>query len=624
VVPRRLLFALALAAGLLSACTGSSGPSPQQKVAAAFLADLGAAHAAAAGGRTDQPAAARSALQADLDGLGATARGRLRVTSVQTAGAKATARFTAAWTLPGTSAPWAYRGTLLLAKHAGAWHVVWRPADVHPALTAGAHLAVQRRQPVRAALLDRTGKALFAKTAVVRVGIEKKLVTNLAELARALAAVPQLQSTRTEITTAVEHAAPTDFVPVVTLRRAVYDQIKARIYNLAGTVFRSDTLLLTPSPQFAQPLLGTVGAATAAIVAKSKGRVRTGDQTGVGGLQQAYDATLAGTAGVSVVAQPDASGSAARLLATVAAPRAGRPVTLTLDRAVQSAADATLASIAKPAALVAVQRSTGRVLADANSSAATYDLGLSGALPPGSTFKMATWTAAFTATPSLTPSSRVPCPGTTTVDGRHFENENKFSHPPVTIRDAFAYSCNTSAIAEAMRLPSTALADAARQLGVGAHWNLPVPAFSGSVPAPLSATERGADAIGQGRVLASPLTLALMAAAVTSGTAYAPALQAGRAPTRVGTLPAGIVADMTTLMKATVQRPGGTGHALAGLGGVEGKTGTAEYGTATPPRSHSWFAGVRGDLAFAVFVYDGASSKISAVPVTKRFLEKLP
>jgi cell division protein FtsI/penicillin-binding protein 2 len=80
---------------------------------------------------------------------------------------------------------------------------------------------------------------------------------------------------------------------------------------------------------------------------------------------------------------------------------------------------------------------------------------------------------------------------------------------------------------------------------------------------------------------------------------------------------------MHALLSATVALPGGTAHALAGLGDVDGKTGTAEYGTANPPRSHAWFAGVQGDLAFAVFLYDGATDGGSAVPVARDFLTQL-
>jgi len=66
----------------------------------------------------------------------------------------------------------------------------------------------------------------------------------------------------------------------------------------------------------------------------------------------------------------------------------------------------------------------------------------------------------------------------------------------------------------------------------------------------------------------------------------------------------------------------GTASALGTVpgGAVSGKTGTAEYGTAVPPRSHAWFTGWRGDLAFAVFVQDGQSSKTTAVPVARTFL----
>ena len=35
------------------------------------------------------------------------------------------------------------------------------------------------------------------------------------------------------------------------------------------------------------------------------------------------------------------------------------------------------------------------------------------------------------------------------------------------------------------------------------------------------------------------------------------------------------------------------------------KTGTAEYGTESPPRTHGWAIGFSGDLAFAVIVEDG-------------------
>jgi cell division protein FtsI/penicillin-binding protein 2 len=71
----------------------------------------------------------------------------------------------------------------------------------------------------------------------------------------------------------------------------------------------------------------------------------------------------------------------------------------------------------------------------------------------------------------------------------------------------------------------------------------------------------------------------------------------------------------------------GTARALAGRGEVYGKTGTAEFGSNTPPAAHGWFMGYRlggsqGDIAFAVLVEGGQSSS-TAVGVADAFLGAL-
>jgi cell division protein FtsI/penicillin-binding protein 2 len=60
--------------------------------------------------------------------------------------------------------------------------------------------------------------------------------------------------------------------------------------------------------------------------------------------------------------------------------------------------------------------------------------------------------------------------------------------------------------------------------------------------------------------------------------------------------------------------------ALAGFPELRGKTGTAQYGDGT--RSHGWFVGYQGDLAFAVLLTEAdVSSK--AVAAAARFLSGL-
>ena len=56
---------------------------------------------------------------------------------------------------------------------------------------------------------------------------------------------------------------------------------------------------------------------------------------------------------------------------------------------------------------------------------------------------------------------------------------------------------------------------------------------------------------------------------------------------------------------------------------VMGKTGTAEFGAGNPPRTHAWFAGFRGDLAFAVVIEGGGFGGEVAAPIAARFLSLL-
>ena len=59
---------------------------------------------------------------------------------------------------------------------------------------------------------------------------------------------------------------------MVTLRREVYDQIRAQIHDLPGTVFNESTLQLAPTRAFARALLGTVGDVTKEQLDANPGR----------------------------------------------------------------------------------------------------------------------------------------------------------------------------------------------------------------------------------------------------------------------------------------------------------------------------------------------------------------
>jgi cell division protein FtsI/penicillin-binding protein 2 len=612
-----VLLVLLLTALGAAGCTSRKKTPPEQIAAVAFLDALGGADSPGAAKLTTIPSDADAAIKASLAGLGSGAKGTFTVTGLTDRQQdKATAGYSASWTVPGISTPWTYTGSLPMLKQNGAWLVSWSASDLHPQLTDGTHLTIKRTLPVRAALQDSAGQPLFGQTPVVTVGIHPSKVTNLTSLAATLSAV--LKISAADIIRDVKAAQPEQFVFVITLRKPAYEQVRSQIHELPGTEFHEDTQLLAPTPRFAQPMLGRVGPATKEIVDASKGRIQANDQTGMSGLQRALDAQLSGTAGIEVYAAADADNAPGTKLASVVAPVRGTPVKLTLNRQVQLAADAALDTVpaTQQAAIVALQPSTGKILAVANSAASTDNFAMVGQYPAGSTFKIVTYTAAFISDPALIPASPVACPGTVNVDGRTFENENRFVHPTIPVSAAFAYSCNTTAINVALKLPSGAMQQAAAALGLGAKWDLPVPAFSGSLPPAASQTELAADAIGQGKVSVSPLLMASIAGAAAKGTPVAPSLLDGKQAQPGKAFSTALTTSMNTLLRATVAQPGGTGAGLADLPGeVRGKTGTAEFGTDTPPKSHSWFAGSRGDLAFAVFIYGGESSHTGATPL---------
>jgi cell division protein FtsI/penicillin-binding protein 2 len=111
---------------------------------------------------------------------------------------------------------------------------------------------------------------------------------------------------------------------------------------------------------------------------------------------------------------------------------------------------------------------------------------------------------------------------------RTFKNSEGYpesSLGSVTLRDAFAHSCNTAFIAARDKVTQSQLESAA--LAMGSPWKLPklgADAFLGSVPGEAEGTEHAAAMIGQGKVLLSPLAAAMMAGSVAKGAPVAPQL----------------------------------------------------------------------------------------------------
>ncbi len=290
----------------------------------------------------------------------------------------------------------------------------------------------------------------------------------------------------------------------------------------------------------------------------------------------------------------------------------------------QTLAERTLAGTGPPSALVAIRPSTGAVVAVANGAGTRgQSIATAGRQAPGSTFKVVSSLALLRA--GLRPTSTVRCSRTVSVDGYAFRNYSDFptsSLGEISLRSALAQSCNTAFIAQRDKVDGAALREAAGSLGLGTDYDVGFSSFFGSVPDDRTRTGQAAAMIGQGKVEASPLAMAAVAASVAAGKTVVPQLIEGQqAEPTAPELTAAEARDLRGMMRAVVTE--GSGRALTGLGGPEviAKTGTAEYGQATPRKTHAWMIAAQGDLAVAVFVGEGASGSRTAGPLLKRFLE---
>jgi cell division protein FtsI/penicillin-binding protein 2 len=251
----------------------------------------------------------------------------------------------------------------------------------------------------------------------------------------------------------------------------------------------------------------------------------------------------------------------------------------------------------------------------------SFDRAIEGRYPPGSTFKVVSTAALLRA--GLRPGQTVPCPATVRVQGRSFRNFEGSAAGAVPFSQDFAQSCNTAFIGLAGRLSPDALTRAGRDYGLGRKLDgLPLPAPAAQVPPGRSPVERAAAMIGQHEILASPMSMAGVAATVAAGRWHAPRLLASD-PRRAGPrLPRGERATLDRLMRAVVTS--GTGTALSGIpGGPRGKSGTAEYGSGNPPPTHAWFIAYRRGIAVAVLVENGRAGGAVAAPLAAAFFQAL-
>ena len=608
---------------LLTSCTSSGddgdGPGPVADQLAEALA-----------GKDLSGVPWRSTTPVDIDSLFGSLTdvpATVDVTNVDEQDDEATATLAWSWDFSGNE--WSYETPAALTKTGDDWKVTWAPTIVEPSLKEGETLDVDTLLAERGDILGAGGRPLVKARRVVHYGLDKTMVkaAGVASSARRIAQVLDIDAA--PYVKLAGAAGPKAFVEAIVLRDADARKVDPSYSDIPGAAAVSGKQPLAPTADFAAPILGRVGPATAELIEDSDGALQEGDVVGLSGLQARYDEQLRGIPGVSVQAV-DAEGAERPLYSFE--PEAGEPLETTLDESLQLKAERILQGFGEGSppnatAIVALRPSTGDVLVAANGpgteglNMATY-----GQYAPGSTFKIVSALALLRA--GLTPSSPVSCPATIVVDGKTFKNYDDY--PPsalgvITLRQAVANSCNTAIIGQHNKLRGDDLADAAAALGVGVDHDLGFPAYFGQVPPPGGETEAAADMIGQGKVLASPMSMAAVAASVRAGTTVLPRLipsvDAQQTQPKVP-ITSDEARQLRSLMRAVVTE--GSADFLADVpGDVGAKTGTAEYGEPANDGSlptHTWMIATRGDLAVSVFVETGDSGSTTAGPLLEQFL----
>ncbi len=361
-------------------------------------------------------------------------------------------------------------------------------------------------------------------------------------------------------------------------------------------------------------------------------------------------------------------------------PKKGATVQLTISSAAQTAAYNALRAGGLPSGAVAIDPSTGAILALASYPSfnpnryATFNgaqlqkidhryltdprqpllnRAINQTFPPGSTFKIVTSSTAF-GTGGYTPDTRVYAPTNLKLPNTskqliNFDNSpcNDGSNPTgtgkVPLIYAFTVSCNTVFGNLGMHLGSDALRQQAGKFGMNnPNLRIPLPVSPSNFP-PVPGHDPALtaySAIGQYSDTVTPLQEAMFAAAIANhGTLMTPYLvQKVTAPdltpllnTTPGvlaqTVSPTVAAQVARMMTSVVQQPYGTAHNSASLPNITiaAKTGTAQNGannTGLDDAVFTCFAPVNNpQIAVGVIVKGGGLGADASAPIAVKIIQ---
>jgi len=559
-------------------------------------------------------------------------------------------------------------------------------ADAFKLLAEENRINIRLIPPERGLIQDRNGTLIAGNEQNYRVVITREAAGDVELILRRLAGLIPL--TAEDLQRSLEEVKSLgSFVPVTVADRLTWEDFSKVALNapvLPGVVPEMGLSRHYPLDRDFAHVVGYVGPVSDRDLAEIEAPdplLKIPDfQIGKIGVERWMEDTLRGSAGTKRI-EVNSAGRVMRELARQEGV-AGGDIRLTIDAAVQNFAQARMGE--QSAAAVVIDVTNGDLVCIASSPSfdpnlfvrgithADYNAlmenpyrplankTVSGAYPPGSTFKMVTALAALEAG-FITEATRVSCPGHIDFGGRRFHCWKRPGHGTVRLDRSLSESCDVYYYDIAQKVGIDKIAEMGRKLGLGQRFALPMSAIvEGIVPDKAWKLERhDADwrigdtinaSIGQGYVLSSPLQLAVMTARLATGRAVVPRLLRmveGREipvpPAEALGLTPEHLAAVKNAMYAVVNHDRGTAYSSRVVDPtmvMAGKTGTSQVRNISAAerltgviddadlpwnrRDHALFVGYAPydapRYAIAVVVEHGGGGSIAAAPIARDIL----
>jgi len=493
-----------------------------------------------------------------------------------------------------------------------------------------------------------------------------RIFATMDEIAAVIGVPPQVSTN--ELRAHIQRRLPLPLIAWRDLPEAAVARWAEMGTRIAGADLAVEPVRVYPAGRTACHVLGYVGRADLTAIEEEPYHYHLSEMSGAAGIEKVYDGLLRGRAGVRLV-RVDAAGYRYQDLGGTE-PSAGADVRLTLDLDLQAAAEAALGEHA--GALVALDPEDGAILALVSRpdydpshfvpsiSAAEwaqlqkdpgrplFNRAVAGAYAPGSTFKPLVAIAALQQG-RLTPATVHSCPGFLAIGNARFRCWDTLGHGPLDLSRAIRYSCNVYFFHAGLAAGPEAIAAVPRAAKLGRATGVDLDhEATGLVPDPAWKRRAWRDAwrdgdtcnlsIGQGPITATPLQMAVVAAALANGgrrvtphlllasrAAGSDEFQPARwaAPEPLGWPPAALEIVVRG-MRDVVMAEDGTGRRMRVAGfELAGKTGTAEYGPKREGRKRGWMIAFgplpNPRLAVAMVAEDAVSGGTTVAPRLQQF-----